>query len=382
MERADLGAARERVSYGTELLERAWFEEMRESLDSPSSSRSSGESKSSTELLERIDRAWSIVSEQFTQLIELEQTGSTVSQISVPTRKGNSNAAPLARTPQPAPSSRPASPRSERAWSELLDEVTSWEVEPVATGKTSLRVTSRRSTATDPNQVPEVSVIIPSIGRKLKVDDSIRSSLEALPSCEIITVLADGRPYDFSQGWTTSQDNVHELRLWKKQGWGAAIRIGLMQAIGEYVIIQSPHRPLTSASIDALLEPLRQSWADVTILSQFSRDGLPLAEKGAWRDRVSEAIVGWAMEQLYDLPLTHAMGSSKAIRGSMLQDLAIRSRGEGTMIDLLVGLHERRARFQEVPDRVPLKDRTTQAFMTRAIFWASIKTLLRKRVWN
>lgn len=396
MDRANRAATREGNLSGIELLDRATHGAFHDQPSLNQSPVNAGPSTSGNELIERIDQAWALVSDQFAELLELERSTSksptsisSRSNAPLPSRSParnqdqptSPNASTVARSASVTSSTRLANTSTERAWNELIHEVDSWE-EQRTRAENLNRTGSRRTAllAQTPTQAPEVSVIIPSVGRKLKIDDAIRSSLETFPSCEIITVLADGRPYDFSQGWAQTRDNLHELRLWKRQGWGAAVRIGLMQAIGEYVVIQPSHRTLSTNAMESLLEPLRQGWADVTILSQFSRDGMPLAEKGTWRDRCGETLIGWSLEQLFDLPLTHALGSAKAIRGSMLQDLVIRSRGDGAIVDLLLELQKRRARFLEVPERVSLGERSSKSFMTRSILWSSLKTLIRRRI--
>ena len=348
--------------------------------DSPSSVRTA--QSTGQALLERIDRAWEEVVEQFTDLMELEQNGTPASSHKTTgtplARVGSGPSEPRHAAMRAAPV-LPATPpaarsnsRTQQAWEQLLDDVQSWVADDETPAARSTREPLRA-----PAEAPEVSVIIPSLGRQLAVDSVIESSLAAFPSCEIITVMADGRPHDFSQGWAQSRDHFHELKLWKRQGWGAAIRIGLMQASGEYVVIQPPHRSLSTSVLESLLEPLRHEWADVTCLSQFHRDGFPFEEKGNWRDRWGETMVSWILEQFTELNLTQPLGGAKAIRRELLTDLTLKSTGDAAMIELLVRLQKRRARIQEIPERVSLLQRPSTPFMNGRILRASLGAILR-----
>ena len=137
------------------------------------------------------------------------------------------------------------------------------------------------------------------------------------------------------------------VRLTENAGKGAAIRLAIGKAQGEFCIIQDADFEYDPADYSRLLKPLLAGEADVVLGSRFlfGEQRRPL---GFWQATVNHLISG-ASGVATGLALSDVETGYKAFRTSLAQSVPLQSNTFGLDPELVVQFARRRARFMEVP---------------------------------
>jgi glycosyltransferase involved in cell wall biosynthesis len=188
---------------------------------------------------------------------------------------------------------------------------------PVYNERTSLRVVVERVLA-----VPqEVELIC--------VDDGSRDG-----SREVLTELESRHP------------NLRVLLQPKNMGKGAALRRGIQEATGDYVLIQDADLEYDPADYPKLLEPLVQGKADVVYGSRFLGNG-PHRVLYFWHS-VANRLLTLLSNCLTNINLSDMETCYKVFRREIVQSIPIEEDRFGFEPEITVKVAKRRLRIYEV----------------------------------
>jgi glycosyltransferase involved in cell wall biosynthesis len=130
------------------------------------------------------------------------------------------------------------------------------------------------------------------------------------------------------------------------QGKGAALRRGIREARGDYVIIQDADLEYDPGDYDILLDPLLQGKADVVYGSRFL-GGAPHRVLYFWHS-VGNRLLTLLSNCLTNVNLTDMETCYKAFRREVIQSIPLEEDGFGFEPEITVKIAKRRLRIYEV----------------------------------
>lgn len=171
-------------------------------------------------------------------------------------------------------------------------------------------------------------------------------------------------------------DGVRVILLDKNQGKGAAVRTGILAALGDVVIIQDADLEYDPRDYPALLKPLQEGIADVVYGSRFLG--------GARRpilywNMVANKILTFMTNLLYNNILSDMETGYKVFRREVVMDIPLHSRRFDFEPEFTAKILKRHVRIFEVPITFNPRDydQGKKIRMSDA-FWA-VWTLLKYR---
>jgi glycosyltransferase involved in cell wall biosynthesis len=139
---------------------------------------------------------------------------------------------------------------------------------------------------------------------------------------------------------------LHVLLQPHNQGKGAALRRGIGEARGDYVIIQDADLEYDPVDYDRLLDPLLQGKADVVYGSRFL-GGAPHRVLYFWHS-VGNHLLTLLSNCLTNINLTDMETCYKAFRREVIQSIPLEEDGFGFEPEITVKIAKRRLRIYEV----------------------------------
>lgn len=116
----------------------------------------------------------------------------------------------------------------------------------------------------------KLSIIIPVFNEVQTVGKIIALvKKESLPGINKEIIVIDDGSNDGTKQVINKQTGIKKVFLKKNQGKGAAIRFGLKQATGDYILIQDADLEYSPADIQLLLNPIINHQAEVVYGSRF-----------------------------------------------------------------------------------------------------------------
>jgi glycosyltransferase involved in cell wall biosynthesis len=198
----------------------------------------------------------------------------------------------------------------------------------------------------------QLTVVMPVFNEQGTVERAIARVL-AVPSLinmEIELICVDDGSTDSSREILARLAQAHsELKVLlqpKNQGKGAALRRGIAEATGDFVIVQDADLEYDPSDYPALLRPLIEGKADVVYGSRFLGSG-PHRVLYFWHS-VGNWLLTLLSNALTDINLSDMETCYKAFRREIIQSIPIEEDRFGFEPEITVKVAKRRLRIYEV----------------------------------
>jgi len=195
---------------------------------------------------------------------------------------------------------------------------------------------------------PQLSVIIPVYNERYTVRELVRRVV-AVPVSKEIVMVDDGSTDGTSEILRAIADRYPEVRLFQQprnQGKGAAIRRGIQEATGEFLIIQDADLEYDPNEYPVVLKPLLEGEADVVYGSRFVAG---YRRVHLFWHAVANRILTLLTNVLTNLNLTDMETCYKAFRTELIKRIPLRSDRFGFEPEVTMKVAKLGCRIFEVP---------------------------------
>jgi glycosyltransferase involved in cell wall biosynthesis len=194
----------------------------------------------------------------------------------------------------------------------------------------------------------KLSVVMPVYNERATLRQVIQRVLQAPFEIELVCV-DDGSSDGSREILTELQPRHLQLRVFLQpvnQGKGAALRRGIQEANGDYVLIQDADLEYDPTDYSRLLEPLIQGKADVVYGSRFLGSG-PHRVLYFWHS-VANGFLTFVSNCLTNINLTDMETCYKVFRREIIQSIPLEENRFGFEPEITVKIAKRRLRIYEV----------------------------------
>ena len=194
----------------------------------------------------------------------------------------------------------------------------------------------------------KLSVVMPVFNERATLQQVVERVLAVPLSVELLCV-DDGSRDGSVEILAQLQAQFPQLRVFLQphnMGKGAALRRGILEATGDYVIIQDADLEYDPADYPSLLEPLMQEKADVVYGSRFL-GAAPHRVLYFWHS-VGNKILTLLSNCLTNINLTDMETCYKVFRREIIQSIPIEENRFGFEPEITVKIAKRRLRIYEV----------------------------------
>ncbi len=194
----------------------------------------------------------------------------------------------------------------------------------------------------------KISIVMPVYNERATLRQVIERVLAVSLPLELLCV-DDGSQDGSCEILAQMQEQFSQIRVLlqpRNLGKGAALRRGIQEATGDYVIIQDADLEYDPSDYPRLLEPLLQDKADVVYGSRFL-GAAPHRVLYFWHS-VGNRILTLLSNCLTNINLTDMETCYKAFRRELLQSIPLEENRFGFEPEITVKIAKRRLRIYEV----------------------------------
>ena len=215
-----------------------------------------------------------------------------------------------------------------------------------------------------------LSIVVPAYNEEKTIADILERVLKVpLPVEKEIVVVDDGSTDATPELLDRlAKDKAKAIKLitsLSNQGKGAAVRLGLSRASGDYILIQDADRELSPEEIPRLLKPILEGDADVVLGSRLL---CGRQEMFRYTYLCNRLLNGWA-NLLYGSRLTDIATGYKVFPKPVVDRIRFRALAFEWDMELVAALHRVGMRIVEVPISYDPRTRSEGKGIT---FWDGI----------
>lgn len=189
-----------------------------------------------------------------------------------------------------------------------------------------------------------LSVIIP-VYNEEKTIEAIIGKVNNLPiEKEIIVVNDCSKDRTESILRSLAFNNLKVIHHVSRRGKGAAVRTGLENAIGEFVIIQDANLEYDPNDYPKLLEAIKNQGVDIVLGARFAKGYC-----GAWFPKAGNRFLTGLMNNLFGVKLNDCFTCYKLMRRDIFLGLGLESNSFDIEIEILAKAIKKGMRILEVP---------------------------------
>jgi len=201
--------------------------------------------------------------------------------------------------------------------------------------------------------MPKVSILIPAYNEKDTILEILRRIDDVVLNIEKEVIIIDDCSTDGTRDIVKNldPDKCVVILQEKNQGKGAALKAGIAQATGDFVIFQDADLEYSPSDFPALLAPLLENRADMVIGSRVLSGDMRLFGKNRVHlsSYINCKVITGAMNLFYGQNGTDYYGCYKVFRKDTLDSVSILADRFEYDSELLCKLFKRQVRFAEVP---------------------------------
>ena len=198
-----------------------------------------------------------------------------------------------------------------------------------------------------------LTIIMPAYNEKNTVLQAIEQAKNAdIGSYKKEIIVVDDGSTDGTRELISKAEGVRKALMPKNRGKGAALKEGIKQATGDYVVFHDSDMEYDPNDFKYMLPLMESNLADVVIGSRFIGRKQILFGKGKnvlLLNYVGNMIIKWAWNILYSHNLTDVYPCYKMMRLSDLKELNVKADGFVFDLEMMLKLKRKGKVYVEIP---------------------------------
>ena len=199
----------------------------------------------------------------------------------------------------------------------------------------------------------ELSVIAPVYNEELIIEESVQKLREALADFDVpweLILVDDGstdQTYTILCQATKDDERITILHYKENRGRGYALRTGLKQSRGKYVVTTEADLNYGKDIISRLWSALQDTQADVVIASPYMRGGK--LENVPWKRDFLSRIGNRILRMSVPANISTVSGMVRGYNGNLIRSIPLEENGKEIHLEIVSKACMLGARFSEIP---------------------------------